>query len=87
MVGADLKWLAVSSDYARQGIGTLLLRWGLDLCEKEGVPACLDSTVEAAQTFYQKAGFTERGRISLIVNGEKYEEIACVYEPKRQTRA
>ena len=61
----------------------MLLRWGLDLCDKEGVPAGLDSTVEAAETFYQKAGFTERGRIRLPVNAEMYEEVACVYEPRR----
>ncbi|CAN9109141.1 unnamed protein product [Alternaria alternata] len=79
----DLTWLAVSSDYARQGIGSMLLRWGLDLCDKEGVPACLDSTVQAAETFYQKAGFTERGRIRLPVSAEMYEEVACVYEPRR----
>jgi predicted N-acetyltransferase YhbS len=77
-------WLAVSSDYARQGIGTLLLQWGLDLCNKEGVPACLDSTVEAMDMFYHKAGFVEKGRIRLMVNGDMYEEVACVYEPRRQ---
>lgn len=81
--GLDLMWLAVSPDYSRMGIGTLLLRWGMDLCEKEGVPVYLDSTVEAAQTFYQKAGFIERGRIRLVVNGDMYEEVAFVYEPKR----
>jgi predicted N-acetyltransferase YhbS len=75
----------VSSDYARQGIGTRLLRWGIDLCDKDGVPACLDSTVEAAKTFYQKAGFAERGRIRLVVNGKMYEEVTCVYEPKQLT--
>jgi predicted N-acetyltransferase YhbS len=73
----------MSSDYARQGIGSMLLCWGLDLCDKEGVPACLDSTVQAAETFYQKAGFTERGRIRLPVSAEMYEEVACVYEPRR----
>ncbi|KAI4681059.1 uncharacterized protein J4E88_005564 [Alternaria novae-zelandiae] len=79
----DLMWLAVSPDYSRMGIGTLLLRWGMDLCEKEGVSVYLDSTLEAAQTFYQKAGFIERGRIRLVVNEEMYEEVAFVYEPKR----
>ena len=81
--GLDLMWLAVSPDYSRMGIGTLLLRWGMDLCEKEGVSVYLDSTLEAAQTFYQKAGFIERGRIRLVVNEEMYEEVAFVYEPKR----
>jgi len=45
------------------------------------VPAYLDSTVEAAEKFYLKAGFTEKGRIKLVVEGEVYEEVACLYEP------
>ncbi|KAI4667978.1 uncharacterized protein J4E78_001799 [Alternaria triticimaculans] len=82
-------WLAAAGKTVEEVIGhtphygTLLLRWGMDLCEKEGVPVYLDSTVEAAQTFYQKAGFIERGRIRLVVNGDMYEEVAFVYEPKR----
>jgi len=59
-----------------------LLRWGLDACERELVPAYLDSTVEAAEKFYLKVGFTEKGRIKLVVKGEVYEEVACLYEPR-----
>jgi hypothetical protein len=54
------------------------------------VPAYVESTVEAAETFYAKAGFVEKGRIRLDLNrkGNKdseetdlYEEVACTYEP------
>ena len=61
----------------------MLLRWGLDACDKEHVTAYLDSTVEAAENFYMKVGFAEKGRIKLVVKGEVYEEVACLYEPGR----
>lgn len=77
----ELSWIAVSPSHGHQGVGTKLLVWGLDACNKQRVPAYLESTVEAAETFYAKAGFRERGRIQLVVKGELYEEVACVYEP------
>jgi hypothetical protein len=62
----------------------MLTRCGLNLCEKEDVAAYVESTVEAAETFYAKAGFVERGRTRLELGGQDgmYEEVACVYEPK-----
>jgi ribosomal protein S18 acetylase RimI-like enzyme len=90
----ELAWLVVDPEYARRGIGTLLLRWGLDRCEKERVPTYVESTVEAAKTFYAKAGFVEKGRIRLDLGGEGnsgkkdlYEEVACTYEPAGDTES
>lgn len=77
----ELSWIAVSPDHSRQGVGTMLLRWGLDACDKQHAPAYLESTVEAAEAFYAKVGFREKGRIQLVVKGELYEEVACLYEP------
>ncbi|EUC43989.1 hypothetical protein COCMIDRAFT_99410 [Bipolaris oryzae ATCC 44560] len=77
----ELSWIAVSPSHGRQGVGRMLLDWGLNTCNTQGVPAYLESTVEAAETFYAKAGFREKGRIQLVVKGELYEEVACVYEP------
>ncbi|RMZ73417.1 hypothetical protein GMOD_00007925 [Pyrenophora seminiperda CCB06] len=82
----ELSWLAVAPQYARRGIGTMLLRWGLDVCEREQVPAYLESTVETAENFYMKAGFAEKGRIQLMVKGELYEEVAYLYEPRGSDR-
>jgi hypothetical protein len=61
----------------------MLLRWGLDWCEKEGVHAYVESTVEAAEPFYRKAGFVEKGRIRLDLGGVvgMYEEVGCIYLP------
>jgi hypothetical protein len=47
----------------------------------------VESTVEAAETFYEKAGFVEKERIILDLcvkgkSGEMYEEVACLYEPQ-----
>lgn len=78
----ELSWIAVSPIYARRGVGRMLLRWGLDQCDQQGIPAYLESTTEAAKTFYAKAGFKEKGRIQLMVKGELYEEVACLYTPR-----
>ncbi|CAE7175369.1 GNAT family acetyltransferase [Pyrenophora teres f. teres] len=78
----ELSWLAVAPQCARRGVGTMLLCWGLDACEREHVPVYLDSTVDAAENFYRKAGFVEKGRIKLMVRGGMYEEVACLYDPK-----
>jgi hypothetical protein len=44
----------------------------------------VESTVEATETFYEKAGFVEKERIRLDLcargkSGDMYEEVACVY--------
>ncbi|EUC36168.1 hypothetical protein COCCADRAFT_88948 [Bipolaris zeicola 26-R-13] len=77
----ELSWIAISPSHGRQGVGRMLLDWGLDTCNKQRVPVYLESTVDAAERLYAKAGFKEKGRIQLVVRGELYEEVACVYEP------
>ncbi|KNG52207.1 gnat family protein [Stemphylium lycopersici] len=80
LISPELTWLAVSSTHRRLGIGAQLLNWGLAVCVEKAIPAYLDSTVEAAETFYAKAGFKEKGRIRMMVEGEMYEEVACLFE-------
>jgi ribosomal protein S18 acetylase RimI-like enzyme len=40
-----------------QGIGTALLRPGLELCDREGLPAYLESSKERNVAFYARFGF------------------------------
>jgi ribosomal protein S18 acetylase RimI-like enzyme len=83
----ELTWLVVAPSCARRGIGTKLLRWGLDLCDQHGLLAYVESTVEAAETFYEKAGFLKKERIRRDLCGKgksdrMYEEVACIYKPQ-----
>src|SRR4029078_5686236 len=40
-----------------RGIGTAVLRPGLDLCDREGLPAYLESSKESNVGFYARFGF------------------------------
>ncbi|WPH03335.1 Hypothetical protein R9X50_00621200 [Acrodontium crateriforme] len=48
--------LAVDEDYRRQGIATLLMEWGIQQAEKDGLPLYLEATPMGA-LFYPSLGF------------------------------
>ncbi|KAF2028370.1 acyl-CoA N-acyltransferase [Setomelanomma holmii] len=84
----ELTYLAVEAVYARRGAGRMLVDWALEKCEAEGLPAYVESTVEAVP-FYERLGFEEAGRISMdlrsVCSDETaglYEEVGCIYRPK-----
>lgn len=54
-------------DPSRQGLGlgSLLLRPGLDLCDKEGLPAYLETGKERNVSFYTRHGFVVRDEMVL----------------------
>ncbi|KAJ5999374.1 acetyltransferase [Penicillium sp. IBT 35674x] len=47
-------------DYWRRGAGSMIVKWGCDLADKEGVSAYLDSSKDGAP-LYQKFGFVDEG--------------------------
>lgn len=51
-----LELLAVHPDFHGKGIGKVLVQWGLDQAEKEGICASLISAT-GKDPFYQKCGF------------------------------
>lgn len=50
--------LAVHPDFQNQGIGRMLVEWGLDRAREEGVHASVISAT-GKEPFYQKCGFHE----------------------------
>ncbi len=74
--------------HERRGAASMMVRWGLGQCSKDGVPGYLESTLDAAP-FYEKMGFTAFGKISLRYpiesqnQYEVYEEIAFVHHACR----
>ncbi|KAI1290715.1 putative GNAT family acetyltransferase [Xylaria venustula] len=81
-----LTFMGTDPAHKRRGAASMMVRWGLEQCDKDGVPGYLESTLDAAP-FYEKMGFTASRRISLqyLVDDrgqdELYEEIAFVYRP------
>ncbi|KAI1205193.1 putative GNAT family acetyltransferase [Annulohypoxylon truncatum] len=80
----DLSFIGTDPSYERRGAATMMIQWGIDQCKKHGVPAYLESTLEAAP-LYRKLGFIEMEKISLdyeVAGSEitqTYEEIGFVY--------
>lgn len=63
----------------------MLIKWALDKCMKESVPAYLEST-PVAWALYQRLGFTAEQRIALMFeDGSKYEEVGYLFRPSEKT--
>jgi GNAT superfamily N-acetyltransferase len=60
-----LSEIAVDPEHQRKGIAMELLRWGMQLARKDGVPVCLNSTT-SGEKLYEKAGFWEVGVVGLF---------------------
>lgn len=82
-------FLATDPQYQRQGAGTFLIEWGVSRCEKERVPAYLEST-QNAMCLYMRAGFEVLFDIEMEISydwedegviEEDYKEIAMEYRP------
>ncbi|KAI0095553.1 putative GNAT family acetyltransferase [Hypoxylon sp. NC0597] len=79
-----LTFIGTDPEYERRGAATMMVRWGMDQCRKNCVPAYLESTLEAA-SFYRKLGFEAVEKISLQYEAgnsktsQVYEEICFVY--------
>lgn len=59
MTATVLDMLATHPDYQGQGAGSMLVRWGCALADKDGVPAYVDAS-KAGKPLYEKFGFVDR---------------------------
>lgn len=55
-----LDMLATDPDYHGKGAGTMLVRWGCELADKDGVATYLDAS-KAGKRLYERYGFVDRG--------------------------
>ena len=77
----DLTFVGTDPQHERRGAATSLIRWGLDKCAREGIPAYLESTPNAA-SIYERLGFWRVERLSIVLSGSiTYEEICYVVGP------
>ncbi|GJC82238.1 hypothetical protein ColLi_05076 [Colletotrichum liriopes] len=56
--GADLDTLVTHPDYQRRGAGSLLLKWGCELADENGVGAYVDAS-KAGKGLYERFGFVD----------------------------
>ena len=57
--------LGVDPAHQRQGLGSKLLEPGLAMCDREGVPAYLETAKAGNVTFYERHGFRVRDELTL----------------------
>ena len=60
-----LALLGVEPNRQGQGLGSQLLAPGLELCDREGIPAYLETAKARNLDFYARHGFIERGRVDV----------------------
>lgn len=60
-----LPLIGVDPAYQRRGLGSALLRHALAVCDREQVPAYLESTSPASLSLYQRHGFDVIGEITV----------------------
>jgi GNAT superfamily N-acetyltransferase len=66
----ELSLLGVHPQFQGLGVGSELVRWGLEKAEADGLPAVVVGAPDT-ESFYQRRGFTELvGYISQAVDGE-----------------
>lgn len=71
--GTDLEFVATHPDYQGKGAGSLMLRWGTERADAEGVEAYLEAAPDAI-ALYERFGFREAGRLDTFINNERVKE-------------
>lgn len=54
----DLDTIGTHPDWQRRGASSMIVKWGCDLCDKDGVAAYVDASKEGAP-LYAKHGFVD----------------------------
>ncbi|PVH97773.1 acyl-CoA N-acyltransferase [Periconia macrospinosa] len=71
----ELSQIYVTPEFQKNGIGRLLVEWGVKQADEEGCPVYVRSTSDA-KAFYEKLGFEIRGKFAipgvLCANAELY---------------
>lgn len=60
-----LELVAVDPNIQSKGIGSRLMRFGLDVCDAENLPVFLASSNPANLPFYERLGFVRAGEVDL----------------------
>lgn len=76
--------LVTDPDHWRRGAGGLLVKWGVDLANQNGLPAYVEAT-EKGSSVYRRGGFIEKEHMSVDLSKfgaeEPYTARLMLYEP------
>lgn len=61
-----LNLLAVSPKFQRRGVGALLVQYGLDIADRDGIESYLEST-KPGYNLYKRSGFEDHSMINLEI--------------------
>ena len=81
-----LELLAARPEWQGKGVGSALLRWGLERADEEGVEAYLEAS-PAGKGLYEKMGFREVGRLvvpSREEGGEDFVECFMLRDARKE---
>ena len=65
--------MGVSAEYHRKGAGTLLIKNGCELADRDGVPAYVDAS-PAAYPLYERFGFVTLNEVTMPTPFDWYIE-------------
>lgn len=68
LTALDLDMLGTHPDYRRRGAGSMLVRWGCELADRDGLVAYVDASPEGA-ALYRKFGFEDRTEAAMRERG------------------
>lgn len=77
-----LPFIGIRPEFHGQGLGSMLLRQGLDRADRDGMPAYLEATNRRNARFYARHGFEIIG----VVEAPAYPEIIVMWRPARTLR-
>ena len=79
--GLGLAYVATHPDHERRGAATMLIKWAIDKCKEEKIPAYLEST-PMASALYRRLGFGPGKRFHITFeDGSTYEEEGYLFQP------
>jgi ribosomal protein S18 acetylase RimI-like enzyme len=89
MMVPDLEMVATDPAYQGKGVGSKLMRWGLERADQDGLEAYLEASPDGVRV-YEHFGFCEAGRTDTWIENERmkpgtwYRNLFMIRPAKRE---
>lgn len=75
--------MGVSSEYHRQGAGSMLINYGCNLADKDGIEAYVDAS-PIAEPLYKRFGFETKNKLAMPAPFDWYLESFMIRPGKNE---